>query len=104
MEPQKGTHFMAAALPRNNLKIYNFGTPNGIKIKLTTIMYHHKTFNLQQKLGRQPYVIRERDRKTSEKKLKKRFFGFFSPPFFRIIYKLLLHMIPCLALHHWSKF
>ena len=69
---------MADALPQNNLKTYNFGTTNAIFMKLTTIMYHHKTFHLQQKLGRHPYVIRGRGRKTSEKKLKKWFFGFFS--------------------------
>ena len=80
-QPPKVAHFMAAASPRNNLKIYNFGTTNGMKMKLTTIMYHHKTFHLQQKLGRHPYVIRGRGQKTSEKKLKKRFFGFFSPVF-----------------------
>ena len=69
---------MAAASPRNNLKIYNFGTTNAMFIKLTTIMYHHKNFHLQQELGRHPYVIRGRGQKTSEKKPKNWFFGFFS--------------------------
>ena len=80
-KPPKGAHLMAAASPRNNLKIYNFGTTNGMKMKLATIMYHHKTFHFPQKLGRHPHVIRRRRQKTSEKKLKKRFFGFFSPVF-----------------------
>ena len=43
--PKMG-HFMDAAPPRNNLKFYNFGTPNAIKMKLTTIMYLHEAFHL----------------------------------------------------------
>ena len=43
--PKMG-HFMDAAPPRNNLKFYNLGTTNAIKMKLTTIMYLHETFNL----------------------------------------------------------
>ena len=45
-KPPKRAHFMAAALLRNNLKIYNFGTINAILMKLTTIMYVHETFHL----------------------------------------------------------
>ena len=45
-KPPKMGHFMDAALPRNNLKFYNLGTANAIKMKLTTIMYLHKTFDL----------------------------------------------------------
>ena len=44
--PPKRAHFMAAASPQNNLKICNFGTTNGIKMKLTTNMYLHETFHL----------------------------------------------------------
>ena len=43
--PKMG-HLMDAAPPRNNLKFYNLGTANAIKMKLTTIMYLHKTFDL----------------------------------------------------------
>ena len=43
--PKMG-HFMDAAPPRNNLKFYNLGTTNAIKMKLTTIMYLHETFDL----------------------------------------------------------
>ena len=39
-------HFMAAALPRNHLNIYNLETTNTIKMKLTTIMYLHETLHL----------------------------------------------------------
>ena len=39
-------HFMDAASPRNNLKFYNLGTTNAIKMKLTTIIYLHETFHL----------------------------------------------------------
>ena len=37
---------MDAASPQKHLKVYNFGTTNDMMIELTTIMYHHKTFNL----------------------------------------------------------
>ena len=36
---------------RNHLKIYNFGTINAILMKLTTIMYLHKTFHLAKNWG-----------------------------------------------------
>ena len=39
-------HFMAAALPRNHLSVYNLETTNTIKMKLTTIMYLHETLHL----------------------------------------------------------
>ena len=45
-KPPKMGHFMDAAPPRNNLKFYNLGTTNAIKMKLTTIMYLHETFSL----------------------------------------------------------
>ena len=45
-KPPKMGHFMDAAPPRNNLKFYNLGTTNAIKMKLTTIMYLHETFDL----------------------------------------------------------
>ena len=51
---------MDAAPPRNNLKFYNLGTTNAIKMKLTTIMYLHKTFHLAQKLGRNSKGVRGR--------------------------------------------
>ena len=43
--------FMDAALPRKLLKIYNLRTTNAMKIKLTTIVYHHETFHLKKYLG-----------------------------------------------------
>ena len=48
--PKRG-HFMAAALPRKHLKIYNLTTTNATLMKLTTIMYLHKTFNLAEDWG-----------------------------------------------------
>ena len=45
--PLKRGHFMDAALPRKHLKIYNLTTTNATLMKLTTIMYLHKTFNLK---------------------------------------------------------
>ena len=45
-KPPKMGHFMDAAPPRNNFKFYNLGTTNAIKMKLTTIMYLHETFDL----------------------------------------------------------
>ena len=43
--PERG-HFMDAAFPRKHLKIYNLTTTNDTLMKLTTIMYLHKKFNL----------------------------------------------------------
>ena len=45
-KPPKMGHFMDAPSPRNNLEIYNLGTANATKMKLTTIMYLHETFHL----------------------------------------------------------
>ena len=42
--PQKG-HFMDAESVRKILKIYNFTTTNAILMKLTKVMYLHKTFH-----------------------------------------------------------
>ena len=47
----KSGHFMDAALPQKYLKIYNLTTTNATLIKLTTIMYLQKTFNLEEDLG-----------------------------------------------------
>ena len=59
-KPPKMGHFMDAAPPRNNLKFYNLGTTNAIKMKLTTIMHLHEALNLAQKLGRNPKGVRGR--------------------------------------------
>ena len=48
--PQRG-HFMDAALPRKHLEIHNLATTNATLMKLTTIMYLHKTFNLAKDWG-----------------------------------------------------
>ena len=48
--PKRG-HFMDAASPQKHLKIYNLTTANATLIKLTTIMYLHKTFNLAKDWG-----------------------------------------------------
>ena len=45
-KPPKMGHFMDAAPPRNNFKFYNLGTTNAIKMKLGTLLYLHKTFDL----------------------------------------------------------
>ena len=42
----KGGHFMDAASPRKHLKIYNLTTAYATLMKLTTIMYLNKMFNL----------------------------------------------------------
>ena len=42
--PQEG-HFMDAESVRKILKIYNFTTTNAILMKLTKVMYLHKTFH-----------------------------------------------------------
>ena len=44
--PLKMGHFMAAVLPRNHWNIYNLGTTNAIKIKLTANIYLYETFHL----------------------------------------------------------
>ena len=50
-KPPKRGHFMDAALPRKHLKIYNLTTTNAALMKLTTIMYLHKMFNLAEDWG-----------------------------------------------------
>ena len=45
-KPPKRGHFMDAALPQKHSKIYNLATTNATLMKLTTIMYLYKTFNL----------------------------------------------------------
>ena len=45
-KPPKRGHFMDAASPRKHLKIYNLTTANATLMKLTTIMYLYKMFNL----------------------------------------------------------
>ena len=47
-KPPKRGHFMDAALPRKHLKIYNLTTTNATLMKLTTIMYLHKTHRAQE--------------------------------------------------------
>ena len=44
----KRSHFMGAASSWKQLKIYNLTTTNPILMKLTTIIYLHKTFNLEE--------------------------------------------------------
>ena len=50
-KPPKRGHFMDAALPRKHLKIYNLTATNATLMKLTTIMYLHKTSNLAKDWG-----------------------------------------------------
>ena len=50
-KPPKMAHFMDAAPPRNNLKFYNLGTTNAIKMKLTTIMYLPEIFDFSKNWG-----------------------------------------------------
>ena len=48
--PKRG-HFMDAASPQKHFKICNLTTTNAALMKLTTIMYLHKTFNLAEDWG-----------------------------------------------------
>ena len=50
-KPPKRSHFMDAASPRKHLKIYNLTIANATLMKLTTIMYLYKMFNLAEDLG-----------------------------------------------------
>ena len=50
-KPPKRGHFMDAASPQKHLKIYNLTTTNATLMKLTTIMYLHKMFNLAEDWG-----------------------------------------------------
>ena len=63
---------MDATSPRKHLKIYNLGTRNAIVMKLTTIMYHHKTFNLAEDWG-----VRQRNGKTFQNKHENQFLSQF---------------------------
>ena len=67
---------MDAALPRKHLKIHNLTTTNATLMKLTTIMYLHKTFNLAKDWG-----VRRRKPKTSQNEPKNQFFGLISGVF-----------------------
>ena len=73
--PPKRAHFMAAASPQNNLKIYNFGTTNGMKMKLTTIMYLNETYHSEKNWGA-PTGRRRAWPKNLCKKAKKTVFWF----------------------------
>ena len=53
-KPPKRDHFMDAAEPRKHLKIYNLTTANATLMKLTTIMYLYKKFNLAEDWGVTP--------------------------------------------------
>ena len=50
-KPPKRGHFTDAVSPRKHLKIYNLTTPNATLMKLTTILYLHKMFNLAEDWG-----------------------------------------------------
>ena len=50
-KPPKWGHFMDAASPQQHFKIYNLTTTNAILMKLTTIMYLRKKFNLAKDWG-----------------------------------------------------
>ena len=55
-KPPKRGHFMDTASPRKHLKIYNLRATNATLMKLTlmkltTIMYLYKTFNLAKNWG-----------------------------------------------------
>lgn len=47
----KRCHFMDAASSQKHLKIFNLTTANALLMKLTTIIYLTKTFNLAKDLG-----------------------------------------------------
>ena len=102
-KPPKRPHFMPVALPRKHLKIYNFGTTNGIKIKLTTIMYPHETFDLANNLGVTYWASQDMVKKPLKKCQKFCFLASFLG-IFRTVNKIVLDIILCIALHHWSKF
>ena len=65
---------MDAASPRKHLKIYNLTTTNATVMKLTTIMYLHKTFNLAKDWGCNSQGVKRRKPKTSQKEPENRFF------------------------------
>ena len=50
-ETFKRGDFMDAVSPRKHLEMYNLTTTNATLMKLTTIMYLHKTFNLAEDWG-----------------------------------------------------
>ena len=67
---------MDAASPRKHLKIYNFGTTDGMKMKLTMIMCLHKTFGLAN--GFELLGVTEHGQKTSQEKPNNWFFSLIS--------------------------
>ena len=50
-KPLKRGHFMDAASPRKHFNICNLTITNATLMKLTTIMYLHKMFNLAEDWG-----------------------------------------------------
>ena len=48
--PKRG-HFMDAVSPQTDLKVYNLKITNATLIKLTTIIYVYKMFNLAESWG-----------------------------------------------------
>ena len=72
---------MDAASPQKHLKDYNFGTTNDMMIELTTIMYHHKTFNLGEDWSVTRGGVRERNGKTSQNEPENQLFGSISGHF-----------------------
>ena len=51
LPPPKRDHFTDAALPQKHLKIYKLTTENATLMKLSTVMYLHKMFNLAEDWG-----------------------------------------------------
>ena len=50
-KPPKRAHFMDASSSRKHLKICNLTTENAALMRLSTIMYLHKMFNLAEDWG-----------------------------------------------------
>ena len=87
---------MDASSPRKLLKIYNLTTRNAVKMKFTSIVYHHKTFHLTKDLGVTHQVWEGVVKKPSKKKSKNQFSGFFSWNFQHYIKnRNICHTLPC---------
>ena len=80
-KPTKRGHFMDAASPRKHLKIYNLTATNATLMKLTTIMYHHKTFNLAKDWGCNSQGVKRCKLKSSQNEPENWFFGSISGVF-----------------------
>ena len=92
---------MDAALTQKHLKIYNLTKTNATLMKLTTIIYLHKAFNLAKDWGVTQKVLKDINQ-TSKNEPENWFLGSISGVFKNKI-KIVTCLMHYVALPYWSK-